>query len=134
MMQPEDIRKALVKDRLDRAEEDFGVARELHGFNSPYLLAIGFHAQQAAEKYLKALLTFRQREFPRTHDLGVLLETVRHSDPEIASQLSDVVELNPFAIEGRYPGDLNERVEQHDIQNALRIAETVKDLVRRVLG
>lgn len=32
-----------------------------------------FHAQQAAEKYLKAYLISRQIKFPKTHDLKALL-------------------------------------------------------------
>ncbi len=32
-----------------------------------------FHAQQAAEKYLKAFLVARSESPPRTHDLGALL-------------------------------------------------------------
>ena len=35
---------------------------------------VGFHCQQAAEKYLKAFLTHSRIEFPRTHDLKALLE------------------------------------------------------------
>jgi HEPN domain-containing protein len=36
--------------------------------------AIGFHAQQAVEKALKAVLALVGVRFPRTHDLGFLLE------------------------------------------------------------
>ncbi len=36
--------------------------------------AICFHAQQCAEKYVKALLVFRGADFPRTHDLEKLAD------------------------------------------------------------
>lgn len=38
--------------------------------------AIAFHCQQAAEKYLKAFLTWHQVAFSKTHDLQELLDIV----------------------------------------------------------
>ena len=35
---------------------------------------LGFHAQQAAEKLLKAALVARAVDYPRTHNLGALIE------------------------------------------------------------
>ena len=33
-----------------------------------------YHAQQCAEKYLKAFLISKSQDFPRTHDLRLLLQ------------------------------------------------------------
>ena len=40
-----------------------------------------YHAQQAAEKGLKALLTRETATFPKTHDLSRLVDAVRVSKP-----------------------------------------------------
>ena len=54
------------------AEEDYKAAKTLLGLKKPLLGAACFHAQQCAEKYLKALLILRNFEFPKTHDLPTL--------------------------------------------------------------
>jgi len=55
-----------------RAEEDFLLARSCLRRVTPLTVGACFHAQQCAEKYLKALLLARRQPFPRTHDLGAL--------------------------------------------------------------
>lgn len=59
---------------LRKAEGDVEVVRALIDNASITDDAIGFHAQQAVEKALKAVLAFAGIRFPRTHDLGFLLE------------------------------------------------------------
>jgi HEPN domain-containing protein len=57
-----------------KAEHDLEAARLILAGEShcPYDTAY-FHCHQAAEKYLKALLTLLGIQAPRTHDLGKLL-------------------------------------------------------------
>jgi HEPN domain-containing protein len=59
---------------LRKAEGDVEVVRALVGNASITDDAIGFHAQQAIEKAMKAVFAIRGVRFPRTHDLGFLLE------------------------------------------------------------
>ena len=49
-----------------KADLDFKAAVRLSA-DAEFREVVGFHAQQAVEKYLKALLTQRQIEFPKTH-------------------------------------------------------------------
>ena len=72
---------------------------------------VGFHAQQAVEKSLKAVLSARGIEFRRTHDLVSLLDFLEDqgiAEPPGADWLD---ELNPYAVEARYgaiePGGLD---------------------------
>jgi len=72
---------------------------------------VGFHAQQAVEKSLKAVLSARGIEFRRTHDLISLLDLLEDhgiAEPPAADWLD---ELNPYAVEARYgaigPGGLD---------------------------
>jgi hypothetical protein len=61
----------------------------------------GFHAQQAAEKCLKAWIASLGRRYPRTHDLMALIGELSTAG-EDASGIDILVDLNPFAVEYRY--------------------------------
>lgn len=61
-----------------------------------------FHAQQAAEKFLKAYLIFAEIEFPYTHSLSKLLELCESKDRAFHSLASQVEPLTPYAAELRY--------------------------------
>ena len=63
-----------------------------------------FHAQQCAEKYLKALLVSRSLDFPKTHDLRLLMQKIP-ADINLKLHIEEVVSLNRYTIEARYPGD-----------------------------
>ncbi len=76
MRRPEEVRHDLVQQWLSRAEEDLDVATRLIAESTPYLSTVAFHAQQAAEKFLKAFLVRHGVEFPKTHDLEELLDRV----------------------------------------------------------
>ena len=49
---------------------------------------VGFHAQQSAEKFIKAFLVSRQTEFPKTHDIALLRQLVARVDPDLAEKLA----------------------------------------------
>jgi HEPN domain-containing protein len=61
-----------------------------------------FHAQQAAEKYLKAFLTYHGRQFPFTHNLAELVELCAAVDPAFRLLASGLGRLTPYAVELRY--------------------------------
>jgi len=61
----------------------------------------GFHAQQAVEKTLKAWLSFSGVEYPRTHDISLLLSTLNMRGENVDSYY-DLLEFNPYAVQFRY--------------------------------
>ena len=61
-----------------------------------------FHAQQSAEKYLKAFLTYHEKSFPYTHNLAELVELCAAIDPQFDSLASIAAALTPFAVRLRY--------------------------------
>lgn len=67
MRPPEEVKKEIVRQWLARAEQDMKASEALLAAEPPFLYPSCFHAQQASEKYLKALLTWHQIEFPKTH-------------------------------------------------------------------
>jgi HEPN domain-containing protein len=62
----------------------------------------GFHAQQAAEKLLKAALAARGVMPPRTHRLGDLLDLARDRRLAVPEEFDELHGLTPFAVEYRY--------------------------------
>lgn len=70
---------------------------------SPML--IGFHAQQAAEKLIKAVLAARSITFVKSHALSYLIGLVEENDLEAPDELSGADVLSPWAVEFRYEGE-----------------------------
>jgi HEPN domain-containing protein len=128
MKPPDEIRREIVAQWLARADEDLSVARHLLAENLPYHGAIGFHAQQAAEKFLKAYLVTHQVEFPKTHDLGRLLDLIAPVDGALATALSASVQLTDYGVDVRYPGDLPQ-LDADDAKSAVDRAVEVRDAV-----
>jgi len=92
---------------------------------------IAYHAQQCAEKYLKALLVFHRIDFPYTHNISRLIELCPMSEAWKSSVI-DAEELSPYAISTRYPGEEDE-VSKQEALRAIEIAEQVRNLVRKAL-
>ncbi len=63
---------------------------------------IGFHAQQAIEKMLKAALTNSAIRYGRTHDLGSLLDLLRQNNFSFPSDFVEIQQLTPFGAFFRY--------------------------------
>lgn len=63
---------------------------------------IGFHAQQAVEKAIKAVLVLADADLPLTHDLKFLGRQVRETGIEPPQDILDTAWLTPWAAELRY--------------------------------
>lgn len=109
-------------------DEDLRLAR--HGLTlssgCPYRL-IAYHAQQCAEKYLKAYLVLSNVDFPYTHNIARLLELCMPKRQWV-EMLSDAENLTPYAITTRYPGE-DEEVTREEAERAIDIAAKVRDIV-----
>lgn len=87
-----------------------------------------FLSQQMAEKYLKALLIFHAQTFPKIHDLLELSTRLLNMESAVVSIQEDLVILNRYYIETRYPGDYPEFA-WPDAEEALESAQRVKVFV-----
>jgi HEPN domain-containing protein len=65
-------------DWVAYAEEDFNVVKILLRKSKPLISPSCFHSQQCAEKYLKAMLIYKNIGFPKTQDL-LALDTLRNN-------------------------------------------------------
>jgi len=61
-----------------------------------------FHAQQAAEKFLKAYLIHAGSDVPFTHNLPKLAGLAAESDAAFKGLLAQAELLTPYAVELRY--------------------------------
>ncbi len=111
------------EDWLARAEGDLALARAPLPEGAFYE-DLCFHAQQAAEKSLKAVYQHSGKRFRYTHDLDELITGLRNEGTIIPVEVSDAALLTSYAWEARYPG-LTEPVTEEEFQEALRQAERV---------
>lgn len=85
-----------------------------------------FHAQQAAEKAIKAVLVKHQIRFPRTHDLAALIALIERHSVVWPFAPDEVEELNPFAVQTRYP-DETDQLTESELAEAIAVARRVVD-------
>ena len=93
--------RAVALGWIRKAESDLANADLCIGHESALDTAC-FHAQQAAEKYLRAYLIATNLDFPFIHNLEVLIEICGRSDPAFLSIKSLGQSLTPYAVALRY--------------------------------
>jgi HEPN domain-containing protein len=98
MSSPGDLPQVL----LGLARDDEFAARSLLPVPGVADSILGFHAQQAVEKSLKAALASQGIEFPYTHDLDGLLELCRTNGLDVPQELDGVDRLAPYGVHMRY--------------------------------
>jgi HEPN domain-containing protein len=120
-----------VSEWVERAESDFRVAcRENVVTVAPSYEAVCFHAQQCAEKLMKAVLLDRGVPPPRTHDLLALASMVTTAVPNWIWPSMELSTLTAAAVGFRYPGD---PVEQEDAEEMLDICARIRSSLLALL-
>jgi HEPN domain-containing protein len=85
---------------------------------------ICFHAQQAAEKALKAVLLYRKIDFPLTHDIEGLIDIFDKAGIPVPSDFQSAGVLTPYAVETRYPGNWDEMTEK-EVNEAIKLGSKI---------
>jgi HEPN domain-containing protein len=117
---------------LQKAEEDYHVTLVLMRQRKyPAYGAACFHAQQCAEKNLKAFLVRHGIRFGKTHELGDLCQSCLGVDGTFNLIVDTVLILNPFAVDVRYPGI---RETAADAREAVAAMKEIRRFVRKRLG
>lgn len=117
---------------MRKAEEDLTLAR--HGLRlrkgCPFGL-VCFHAQQCAEKYIKAALTVRGIDFGKIHDLADLARLLP-GDIGVGVSRRTLDTLTVYAVQPRYPhaGPSPTRGKAH---SAIRAAAIIREVLREHL-
>lgn len=103
MSTPEDMPGVL----LGLARDDELAARALLPVQGATDAIVGFHAQQAVEKSLKAVLADGDIEFPYTHDLDGLTELCQRNGIDVPAHLAEIDQLSPYGVQLRYGASLS---------------------------
>ncbi|MFB0551925.1 MAG: HEPN domain-containing protein [Phycisphaerae bacterium] len=124
--------KPMTAEWVAKAEGDFAMMeRECQVTDNPNYDGICFHAQQCAEKYLKARLCEADITFSKIHDLVALLEQILELEPAWESFREDLAYLSDFAVTFRYPG---ESADAESALDAQRRCRQFRNTARDVLG
>ena len=123
--------KGSPNDWISFAKSDLAIAK-IDKTNSISFESLSFHTQQAVEKSLKALLIFDNIEFPRTHNVRILLDLLksRHIIPDIVDESAVLTE---YAVSSRYPGE-SEPIEEDEYRRAVEIAQAVLNWVDSIIN
>ncbi|NMB25747.1 MAG: HEPN domain-containing protein [Firmicutes bacterium] len=120
-------KERIVGQWIAKAESDLRSASVLLRVDEPLLENACTLCQQAAEKYLKALLVWQDIEFKRSHSLVYLLGLVKQV-ADVDPELFDVADfLTPFAVDLRYPGEIE--VTHQDATEAFQGSKAIRDFV-----
>ena len=103
-MPPHD-RLDLARVLLARAIDDETLVRKVSPDTDIADAIVGFHAQQAVEKLIKAVLAAHCVTFMKSHALSYLIGLVEEHEIEAPKELSEADVLSPWAVEFRYEGD-----------------------------
>jgi HEPN domain-containing protein len=117
---------------LRYAEEDLEAAEAFSARPGFAPRVACYHAQQAAEKALKAVLVAEGRDPILTHDLHVLHDLVA-PETRTAAITVDLDALSRWHIQGRYPGDWSEATPE-DARAAIGAARSVVEAAREDVG
>ncbi len=114
----------LARGWLRKADSDLANARLTVAGEGPYDTAC-FHAQQAVEKSLKAVIAYHGEAIPRTHELKDLAERARRLAPGLELDAEKLSAITPYAVELRYRMDF--WPDRAKAGEALAVAEDVRE-------
>lgn len=118
-------------DWVAKAEEDYALAQSSLRRKKPLTYGACFHAQQCAEKYMKAMLVARHHPFSKVHDLLTLNEELAEAAIFMGIPEDDLSTLSFHAVPTRYPGA---DPTLDDAREALEIAKAVRRFARKFLS
>lgn len=117
----------IVKEWIEKADHDLGSAKLIYLHLPEYFDTIGFHCQQATEKYLKSMLKHFEIEYQRTHNLVYLLDLLSLK-MDIQDEIYDkAILLNGFSVQIRYP-DTTIYLTKDELETAIKISQEFRDL------
>ena len=124
--------KPITREWISKAEGDWSAANLLfRAHRNTNYDATCFHAQQCAEKYLKARLEEAGVATGKTHDLAKLLSLILPVESSWKILRQDLIVLTDFAVDYRYPGSSATKT---DAKDAVKRCMKVRLVIRRSFG
>ncbi len=118
---------------LKKSEQDLLVMKKLIPESDISDETIGFHAQQTAEKMLKAILSFHEIEFPFTHRLAELFDLISDNNIILPDKFEYLRFLTPFAVDYRYDFYI-EKEEPFDFNEILSLLNELRKWISDTLN
>ena len=124
--------KPITQERIEKAEGDWAtLMREYRARKNPNYDAVCFHAQQCAEKYLKARLQEASIAFKKIHDLKILLNDIQPVESAWVNLQNSADSLTIYAVKFRYPGISSNKLESKEaVKHCRLIRKTVRQSFR----
>lgn len=116
---------------MSYSRSDLDAARVLLEKGDFFPRQICFHAQQAGEKALKAILILLEINFPKIYDLDRIRELIPKGW-KVKEKFPELYDLSVWAVESRYPGHTPD-VTEGKARETLHLAEAVFDAVSEEL-
>jgi HEPN domain-containing protein len=82
---------------------------------------LGFHAQQAIEKRLKSVLTYREVAYDRTHSIGYLTSILERHGIGLPDGREQIEELTPWAVAARYESSFDEVLDRGAVRGQMEV-------------
>ena len=117
--------KKIVKQWFKYAAADLKVAKNSLSFSAEFKAISAFHSQQCAEKAMKGYLTYHNVRFPKSHDLGILVDLVATIDTALAKKITRARPLKIYAVVFRYPDAERKPLTLAKARSAIKLAEMV---------
>ena len=92
-----------------------------------------YHAQQAAEKSLKAFLCYEDRSIIKTHDLTFLLKKCIELNSSFSIFTKEMIFLNPYASQFRYPDDYIFYPKKETVEEAFIYSKKIYNFVIKII-
>ena len=115
-----------------KAEQDWFVLKKLKDQNVANEI-LGFHAQQATEKMLKAVIASCEVKYPFTPRIAELIDCITDQGIDFPSELDDVRLLTPFAVEFRYDF-IDDEEDDLNINPTIELLEKLRDWVKNLIA
>jgi HEPN domain-containing protein len=129
-MPPDPARIEDTRAWLHKAEDNLRAGAHSITAEPPLTFDVTFHAQQACEKALKALLAWHDRPFRKTHNIDEIGEVCLGIDPSLRDLVDRAAPLTEYARRFRYPGEAHDPT-RGEAESALAVA---RDVLQAVLA
>jgi HEPN domain-containing protein len=121
-------KEELVIEWLKLADDDIRMAELTMEDTEPVYWAAAFHAQQAAEKSLKAFLAYNEYHVEKTHDIEFLVKLCVQFLPEMEQFITSGATLSEYAVDSRYP-DMKFEINKIKAEKAVETARSIYEFV-----
>lgn len=118
---------------ISKADKDLDEAKFLFKYKRP-LENVAFFLHQAIEEYLKAFLLSKGWELEKIHDLVRLVREACKYDNSFEKFIQNLERITDYYTESRYPIGYDIEFSVNEIQQSLKLADSIGKLVKEKLG